>query len=148
MTLPRLARRVSLLCIRHMPVTPTQENDEGRPLRADHVVAAWRGDLQSVRTRGGEGQVIQSNQGGAVIADSIAFADVLDIAEADYIARGSIDLALGDVGDTVEDLIAAGAITFADELRYEVDRVSRPGPGMRLDHLEVYCHLVTASIPA
>jgi hypothetical protein len=143
-TLPAGSRRVWLLAIREMPVTPTVTDPEGRPTRAEHIVAAWHGDLQSVRSRGGEGQVVQPNSGGPVIATHLAFADVLDIAEADAIATGRLT---GAIGATVEDLVSAGAVTFDDELRYQVDRVARPGPNSRLDHLEVYCHLVTSAIP-
>lgn len=161
MTLPRLARRVPLLCIRNMPVVPTQANAEGRPVRADHVVAAWTGDIQPVRTRGESGQVIQTNEAGAVVATTIVFADVLDIAEADFIVLGTLATVevtpgdpIGELGDPVADLLTSGALvltegaTLDDVRHYPVDRVDRPGIGMRLDHLEVYCHLVTSPIPA
>ena len=151
MTLPRLARRVPLLALRDMPVVPTVVDNEGRPTRATHVVAAWTGDLQPVRARGGSGQMIQPNESGPVISTMLAFADVLDIVEADTIVKGSIDeLAGATLGMTIAELGAR--VTFAegdldeDVVRYNVDAVHRPGIGTRLDHLEVYCHVVASPL--
>lgn len=149
MSLPRGARREWIVVLRTEPdpgdpdavpdpIAPA-ETSWGRVVRVDvagpdaeHPGEVLRtiGELQPVKLRGGSGEVVTVTSDGPAISTHVAFTDVLDIR----------------TGDTLRTAPLAD-IDTDDGLRYNVQRISRIGKGRRLEHLEVYCELVTRGVP-
>lgn len=134
MSLPRSARRLTIVVMRPVPTTTEPLEDAwGRTIRAPDPltgdppeVLRTKGDIQSRVSRGRSGgEVPQSNAAGPVVGSDVGFTDVLDIRAADFLR-----------------------IEPDDGLRYNVIRVDRPGIGRRLDHLELALDLITSGYAA
>jgi len=124
MTLPRIAQRIDLVATRVLE--SNTEDAWGRKVPAAPVtVAAWRGDLQPRKVRGGSGEILTSTGQGAALSEYIVLAPL------------GLGILTGDVIQRATD----------DGLRYQVNRVDPIGEGLRLAHAEIACDLVTSGVP-